>query len=60
MSKFTDKLDVTAFVRPDGRLAAVIMNRTNEAMQVFLRLHQELIELTIPGDSIGTALLSLE
>jgi glucosylceramidase len=60
MSKFTDKLDVTAFMRPDGRIAAVIMNRTNEAMQVFLRLHQELIELTIPGDSIGTALLSLE
>ncbi|MDF2539616.1 MAG: glucosylceramidase [Herbinix sp.] len=58
MSKFTDKLDVTAFERPDGTLAVVIMNRTDEEMTVYLRLQQELLELNVPRDSIGTALLS--
>jgi glucosylceramidase len=57
MSKFTDKLDVTAFERPDGEIVVVIMNRTDEAMNIYLRIHKELIKIKLPGDSIGTALL---
>ncbi len=58
MSKFTDKIDVTAFERPDGVLAVVIMNRTAEEMKLYLRLKQQLIAIVLPGDSIGTALIS--
>jgi len=57
MSKFTDRIDVTAWERPDGKVVVVIMNRTNEEMVVFLRIHHQLVEVTLPGDSIGTALI---
>jgi glucosylceramidase len=58
MSKFTDQLDVTAFKRPDGKLAVVLMNRTGEPMTVYLRLKQQLLTLKVPGGSIGTAVIS--
>ena len=38
MSRYTDKIDVAAFMRPDGRFAVVLMNRTQDAKKVFIRL----------------------
>jgi glucosylceramidase len=60
MSRYTDEIDVTAFKRPDHKLAAVLMNRTERNMPVYLRLQGQLVKLTVPGDGIGTALLELE
>lgn len=60
MSRYTDEIDVTAFKRPDHKLAAVLMNRTERDMPVYLRLQGQLVKLTVPGDGIGTALLELE
>lgn len=57
-SKYTDKLDVTAFQRPDGRIAAVIMNRTSEQMPVYLRMQGEVMPLTVNGDAIVTVVIS--
>ena len=37
-SKYTDGLDVTAWKRPDGALAAVLLNRSGETLPVCLRL----------------------
>ncbi len=59
MSRFTDKLDVTAFRRPDGKLAVVMMNRIGEDMAVYIRVYGEVIPLTVPGDGIGTALIEM-
>ena len=55
-SKYTDKLDSTAFLRPDGRLAVVIINRTDVEMPVYLRLKGEVLPVTVDGDAIMTVL----
>ena len=60
MSRYTDEIDVTAFKRPDHKLAAVLMNRTERDMPVYLRLQGQMVKLRVPGDGIGTALLELE
>ncbi|MDD4849138.1 MAG: glycoside hydrolase family 30 beta sandwich domain-containing protein [Gemmiger sp.] len=57
MSRYTDAIDVTAFCRPDGRLAVVLMNRTAEEKPVNLRLEGALATLQLPGDAIATVLL---
>ncbi len=57
-SRFTDQLDMTAFKRPDGKLAAVLVNRTAEEMPVYIRLKGQVIPLTLAGDAIGTVLIS--
>lgn len=53
-SRYTDKLDVTAFLRPDGQVAVVLMNRTAERMPVYLRLRGEVLSLVVEGDAIMT------
>jgi len=57
MSRYTDKVDVTAFKRPDNSIAAVLMNRTAEKQDVYLRKNGEVLHLKLPGDAIGTAVI---
>lgn len=54
-SKFCDEVDVTTFLRPDGRIAAVLLNRTAEPIKAWLRVQGQLIPVELPGDSIATA-----
>lgn len=53
-SKYTDGLDVTAFLRPDGKIVVVLMNRTEKKMPVFLRLKGEVLPVAVDGDAIMT------
>lgn len=53
-SRYTDKLDVTAFLRPDKKIAVVLMNRTEKDLPVFLRLRGEILSVRIDGDAIMT------
>jgi len=57
-SKFTEELDATAFRRPDGRIAVVLLNRTEKAMKVWIRLDERLIPVELPGDSIATGIVA--
>lgn len=59
-SKYTDKLDVTAFQNPDGRIVEVILNRSAEAVPAVLRLRDHVAQLTIEGLSIVTAVVEPE
>lgn len=52
-SKYTDKLDVTAFQNPDGRLIVVILNRTEEDLPVILRLQNEIATVCVRAHSIS-------
>jgi len=56
-SKFTDELDATAFRRPDGQIAVVVLNRTGKAMQVWIRLEGQLNPVELPADSIATGIV---
>lgn len=51
-SRYTDKLDVTAFLRPDGQVAVVLMNRTAKRLPVYLRIQGEILPVTVEGDAI--------
>lgn len=56
-SKYTAKLDVTAFKNPDGSIAVVIMNDTDEAREANIRMNDEIAEITIAPQAIGTVLI---
>ncbi len=51
-SRFSDSMDVTAFERPDGELAVVLMNRTDRPKNVYLRINGEVILVPVEGDSM--------
>lgn len=56
-SKFSPDVEATAFRRPDGTIAAVLLNRAARGLNLWLRVQGELIPLQLPGDSIATAIL---
>lgn len=51
-------VDVTAFLRPDGQVAVVLMNRTAERMPVYLRMRGEVLPVTVEQDAIMTVLIN--
>lgn len=56
-SKYTDKLDVTAFQNPDDRLIVVLLNRMQEDVPVILRLNDKTVELRVGAQSISTGIV---
>ena len=60
MSRFSDAVDATAFLRPDGQISVVLMNRTSRAMPVFLRLNGQIAELPLAADAIVSVLIHTE
>jgi glucosylceramidase len=56
-SKYTDKLETTAFRNPDGTIAVIVMNRTEQELPFILRFHDELAENMIPAHAIQTLLI---
>lgn len=56
-SKYTDKLDVTAFQNPDGKIVAILLNRAKDSLPVVLRLKNHIVRLTVTGQSIGTGVI---
>ena len=56
-SRYTDELDVTAWRRPDGALAVVLLNRSGEGLPICLRLNGEAASLELPAEAIATGLI---
>ncbi|WP_062350630.1 glycoside hydrolase family 30 protein [Bacillus kwashiorkori] len=57
-TKYTDKLELTALKNPDGTVVFILLNRLDEMQQVNLRINGQVTEVTVPGNSISTGLLS--
>jgi O-Glycosyl hydrolase len=53
-SVYTDKLEAGAFRNPDGSLVVVMLNRTDEEQEVYLRYNGELADYTSAPHSITT------
>jgi glucosylceramidase len=49
-------LETTAFANPDGSVAVVVMNRTEQAISFALRLGSETAATELPPHSIATYL----
>ncbi len=56
-TKYTDKLEVTAFKNPSGKIAAVFLNRTKEELPVNIRLEGNVAKFVLPADTIATAVI---
>jgi len=59
-SQYTGQIEVTAFRNPDGCLAVVFLNRSDDALPVCLRLQGNVAEIDLPAGSITTALIDFD
>lgn len=55
---YTDKLETVSFVNPDGTLAVVLLNRTEQCMPVTLRVKGSLVACEIEASSMTTIVLN--
>lgn len=53
-SRYSDKLDVTAFENPNKEISTIILNRSKELMPVTLRVQGLMTRFFVPGESIAT------
>lgn len=58
LSKYTDKLEVTAFQNPNGRIAVVLFNRWEEPVPVALRLNGQIVNMTVGAKTIITGIIN--
>lgn len=59
-SRYTDKLDVTGFLNPDGERVIVVMNKTNTDLSFSVREYEEGGSLVIKAHSIQTICYQFE
>lgn len=57
-SSFSDEVEIAAFRRPDGTIAAIAVNRSSEAQPVTIRMQGEGGSLILPARSIGVMVIS--
>jgi len=53
-----DALEATAFRNPDGSRVAVILNRSAEAISLYLKEGEKAVKLTLPAHSIETVVIA--
>ena len=56
-SRYAAQLEVTAFKNPDGTIALVVLNDSDETMPAFIRINNQTAEITAPKQSISTAII---
>lgn len=54
VSRFTDKIEATGFVNPDGSKVTVLLNRTDEPQSFTFCENNQVCDLTVPAHSIKT------
>lgn len=59
LSRYTDAIEATAF-RIGGQLVTVLLNRTTQPIDLFLRLQDTCASLTLAPQSIATGVISLD
>ena len=58
VSRFGDRIEVTAAQNPDGSVCAVAMNPSDETLSFSLRLNDRVWPVVLEGDSISTFVFS--
>ncbi|RLQ94025.1 glycoside hydrolase family 30 protein [Falsibacillus albus] len=56
-TKYTDKLDVVSMKNPNGSIVIVLLNRSQEAVPVALRIAGQVTEFSVPAASIVTGVI---
>jgi len=57
LTKYTDKLEMTALKNPDGTVVLIVLNKQGEDMPLSLRIQGLNTEFTVPSASIVTAVI---
>lgn len=57
VTKFSEGIDCTAFVDPDGSVVCILLNREALDRRVYIRISGKLIPLELPADAISTVLI---
>lgn len=56
-TRYTDKIEVTAFKNPDGTYAVVLLNRSEKDVDLSLRIENEAFNLTSKAHTIMSAII---
>lgn len=56
-SKYTDRLEVTAF-RNRNNIVVILLNRTNEKLEAYIRLNNQCVKVEAAPDSISTGIIT--
>lgn len=56
-TRYTDRLDFTAWENPDGSVTALLLNRTDETMKCNIRIAGEMFKLTAEPHSLTSAVI---
>lgn len=56
-SRYTEQIDVTAWKRPDGSIAVVMLNKSEQIMPVCLRMDGQIAECLLYPQSITTGVI---
>ena len=59
ISKYTETIEATAF-QTDEQITVVLLNRTTEPLDLYLRIQNVCAPLTLPPQSIATGVVSLD
>lgn len=54
---YTDELETTAFLNTDGQIVAVLLNRTDHEITVNIRLGEQMAQIIIEPNTIGSAVV---
>ncbi len=57
-SNYSDELETTAFINPDGRIVAVLLNRTDHEIKVNVRLGEQMAQIVVGENTIGTVVIA--
>ena len=57
-TKYTDNLEVCAFITPDNKIYAVVMNKSEVSLPVNVRTNGKIIGMKLPEHSIVTVELT--
>ena len=57
MTGYSEKLEATAFLNPDGEIAVILLNTGAEEIPVNIRLDSELVKITVEPDSIASGVI---
>jgi len=56
-TKYTNKLEMTAFQNTDGTLAVVLLNTTEEEIPITIRMKENIVEITVKKHSIVSGII---
>lgn len=56
-SRYTEALDVTSFINPDGKIVYILLNRSQHNLPVILRIEDQIVKFEIQSGEVITGVI---